>query len=157
VDRYEARVPVATGDSPSAVFARVRDRLLAYDIFPPRIVQAAICPAGPIALGATIVQRIVLGPLALETAVRVIEVWDRAAEGGASQAGFRYVTLQGHPECGVASFEVQASAAGEVTVILGARSWPGSWLTRLGYPFARRFQRRLTEAGLRRLVEAGHG
>jgi hypothetical protein len=144
------------------VFARVRDRLLAYDIFPPRIFRSTICPAGSVTAGATIIQRIVLGPLALEAAVQVIDVWDDVMAGSAGEAGaesrsagFRYVTLQGHPECGVASFEVRISATGEVTILLDARSRAGSWLTRLGRPFARRFQRGLTQAALLRLADAG--
>jgi uncharacterized protein (UPF0548 family) len=159
VDHYQAKARVRPGETPSTVFVRLRDRLLAYDIFPPGIVQATICPAGTIAAGATIIQRIVLGPLALEAAVRVIEVWDRpvasgaGATGGGSVAGFRYVTLRGHPECGVASFEVRVEPSGAVMVLLDARSRPGTWLTRLGRPFARRFQRALTRAALRRLTD----
>jgi uncharacterized protein (UPF0548 family) len=159
VDRYEAPARIGPSDTPSAVFARLRDRVLTYDIFPPHVVQATIWPAGPVTPGATIVQRILCGPLALEAAVRVIEVWDQPLPSGSDTtdrhgtAGFRYVTLQGHPECGVASFEVRTDAAGEVLVILGARSRPGIWATRLGRPFARRFQQAMTRAALRRLVD----
>jgi uncharacterized protein (UPF0548 family) len=160
VDHYEAPARIGPSDTPCGVFTRLRDRLLAYDVFPPSIVQATICPEGRITAGATIVQRILLGPLALEAAVRVIDVWDRVAgesagaPGSVRAAGFRYVTLRGHPECGVASFEVRAQASGEVTVLLDARSRAGTWLTRLGRPFARRFQRAMTQAALRRLADA---
>ena len=153
IDRYAAPVRIRPGESPSAAFARVRDRLLAYDIFPPAHIRYAICPAGPIRAKATIIQRIQLGPLALETAVRVIEAWDRL-EGGVRDAGFSYVTLQGHPERGVASFRVQLAEAGAVTVLIDARSRPGLLLTRLGRPIARALQRGLTRAALRRLAES---
>ena len=158
VDQYEMSARIGPSDTPSDVFARIRDRLLAYDVFPPEIVHATIYPEGRIAAGATIVQRIVFGPLALEAAVRVIDVWDRVTGSSAGEpgsvriAGFRYVTLRGHPECGVASFEVRAGPTGEVTVLLEARSRPGSWRTRLAHPIARRIQRALTEAALRRLA-----
>ena len=75
--------------------------------------------------------------------------------GAVRKAGFRYVTLQGHPECGIASFEVRSGPKGEVTILLDARSRPGSWLTRLGRPFARRFQQTMTRAALRRLADDG--
>jgi uncharacterized protein (UPF0548 family) len=153
VDRYEARVCAWPGERPADTFARVRDRLLAYDIFPPSIVRAAICPSSPITIGATIVQRVRLGPLALEAAVRVYEVWDRS-EGGICEAGFGYLTLQGHPECGAATFEVRLDEAGAVTVVLAARSRPGLLLTRIGRPAARAFQRSVTRAALRRLSES---
>src|SRR5438093_9865428 len=111
IDHYMAEVQLRPGESPPAAFARVRVRLLAYDIFPSAFMRFAICPAGPTRVGATIVQRIQCGPLALEAAVRVIEVWDRQESGG-QEAGFRYVTLQGHPECGIASFRVRVDEAG---------------------------------------------
>jgi uncharacterized protein (UPF0548 family) len=161
IDHYEAPAQARQGETAVDLFARVRARLLAYDIFPPGVVRATICPSGRISAGATIVQHIMLGPLALEAAVRVIDVWDRVCSdaadepGGVRAAGFRYVTLQGHPECGIASFEVRAGPDGEVTVLLDARSRPGTWLTRLGRPFARRFQQAVTRAALRRLTETG--
>ena len=161
VDHYEAAARIGPSETPDAVFARVRDRLMVYDVFPPDVVRAAICPAGRISAGATIVQRIGVGPLALEAAVRVIDVWDRVVgdpngePGAVRKAGFRYVTLRGHPECGIASFEVRAGPTGEVTILLDARSRPGSWLTRLGRPFARRFQQTMTRAALRRLADNG--
>ena len=152
VDHYAAPVRVRPGESASAAFIHVRDRLLAYDVFPPALIRYAICPAGSIRAGATIVQQILLGPIALEMAVRVVDAWDRS-EGGAREAGFSYVTLQGHPERGVATFRVRLDAAGAVTVLIDARSRPGLLLTRLGRPIARGFQRALTRAALRRLAE----
>jgi uncharacterized protein (UPF0548 family) len=139
------------GDDPLVVFDHLRQRLLAYDIFPPQIVHAAIWPPGPIRAGATIVQRVVLGPLGLEAAVRVIDSWDRQLESG-REAGFAYVTLLGHPERGVASFAVRLEAPGRLSVHIEARSQAGLLLTRLGRPLARLFQRSLTRAALRRLV-----
>jgi uncharacterized protein (UPF0548 family) len=76
---------------------------LRYDIFPPTRLRSRVCtPDGIVSIGATIVQRVRLGPVTLETAVRVIE-HQRSAESGR----FAYATLDGHPEQGIASFEVE--------------------------------------------------
>src|SRR5437879_4981611 len=85
IDLYVEEVQLRRGESPPAAFARVRPRLLAYDIFPSALMRFAICPEGPIRVGRTIVQRIQFGPLALEAAVQVIDVWDRQ-EGGGQEA-----------------------------------------------------------------------
>ncbi len=160
VDAYEAQVTIGPEECPLTVYNSLRERLLTYDIFPPNIVHATIYPAGRVAACSTIVQRVVVGPVALEAAVRVIEVWDhpptRDDDGlrGGGSVGFCYVTLEGHPERGVASFEVRLKATGEVTVVMEARSCAGNWITRVGRPFARVFQRALTQAALRRLVDA---
>jgi uncharacterized protein (UPF0548 family) len=144
-------VQLAPGDDPQEVFDRLHRRLLAYDIFPPRLVHAAIWPAGPIRAGVTIVQRVVVGPLGLESAVRVMDSWDRTLEAG-REAGFAYATLPGHPERGVASVAGRLDALGQVRVHLEVRSEAGLLLTRLGRPVARLFQRSLTRAALRRLT-----
>jgi uncharacterized protein (UPF0548 family) len=151
VDHYEAPVPAPAGESPAAVFERVRGRLFGYDIFPPRLIPHAVCPDGCIDVGSTIVQRVMLGPFGLEAAVRVVDAWNRQ-EGAAHEAGFSYVTLEGHPECGVATFRVRLDRSGRVTVLVDARSVPGTRLTRLGRPLARGFQKGITIAGLRRLA-----
>ena|SRR6266851_5645909 len=66
-DVYEAPF---TGD-----FERAVDALLAYKIFAPHRMFAHVCtPDHRVAVGATIVQRVVIRPLSIETAVRVIEV-----------------------------------------------------------------------------------
>ena len=64
------------------------------------------------------------------------------------------MTLRGHPECGVATFQVRLDQDGVVTVVLDVRSEPGLLLTRLGRPFARAFQNAITKAALRRLASA---
>jgi hypothetical protein len=72
IDHYRAQVPVEPGAHAAVVFERFRNRLFAYDIFPPSLVQHAIAPPGSVSEGATIVQRVTLGPLALEIAVRAV-------------------------------------------------------------------------------------
>jgi uncharacterized protein (UPF0548 family) len=152
VDRYVTSVRLRSNESPEAAFARTRARLLAYKIFPPSLLRSATCPEGPIRHEATIIQRFQFGPLALEAAVRVIDVWDRQ-ERGVRDAGFRYVTLQGHPECGIATFRVHQDESGVVTIIIEANSQPGVLVTRLARPISRALQQRATQAALRYLAE----
>ena len=157
IDAYVEQARARPGETPQAVFDRVRSRILGYDIFPPRLVRFVICPGGPAQVGAVIVQRLRLGPLACEMAVRVIDVWDTRAD-GVAEAGFQYVTLRGHPECGIASFGARLEPSGTVTVRIDVRSRPGLLLTQMGRPVARRAQQRLTRAALARLCRpAGPG
>ena len=60
----------------------------------------------------------------------MVDIWDTDA-GGAREAGFRYVTLEGHPERGVASFAVRRNSSGDVQLILDARSQAGTLMARL--------------------------
>lgn len=148
-DRYEAKATMAQGETPRAAIARIRGRLLAYDIFPPSAIRAHLCPSGPIREGTTIVQWARVGLVWIETAVRVIEVWD-----GDSNAGFSYVTLAGHPEKGIATFGVERRGD-EIWLVMTASSRPGTLLTEVGRPLARRMQKRLTRQALQRLSMAG--
>lgn len=151
-DHHEADVKFAASERLDAAFHRLRSRLLSYDIFPPRFLRFVICPRGPVAVGSVIVQRVGFGPIALESAVRVVDVWERQAD-GEQQAGFAYVTLAGHPERGAASFEVRMGRGEKVRLILEARSTPGSVATRLARPLTRSIQLALTRAALRRLTK----
>lgn len=140
------------GQSAEDGFRRVRNRLFAYDIFPSRFMRFILCPPGPITEGNLIVQR--AGPrwLSLESAVRVIEAWNRSSQNG-RLAGFRYATLAGHPEQGWASFEVRLLDGKQVEVVLEARSRAGTFLTKIGRPLVRATQLMATKAALRRLTQ----
>jgi uncharacterized protein (UPF0548 family) len=151
LDRYVGEVRLLPSEDAEAAFKRVRARLFAYDIFPPRLMRFVVCPPGPLSEGALVVQR-VGSRLTVESAVRVVETWDQATDGNQS-AGFRYVTVAGHPERGCASFEVRRTVEGRVHVILEARSRAGNVLTQVGRPVARWAQTRATKAALRRLTE----
>lgn len=120
------------------------ERLLSYRIFPPHRMRARVCtPDARVALGATIVQRVFLGTLSLETAVRVVEL-ERSAEG----ASFAYATTSGHPEQGIASFAVRRQA-GAVQFTAEAWSRAGHWLALLGRPLSRFVQKKLTLEAVR--------
>jgi len=150
VDHYQADVRIGMEHTASATFDRIRNRLFTHDTFPPWLIHHALCPPEPITEGRTIIQRVVLGPMALEMAVRVIAVWDRQ-HGSLHEAGFTYATVEGHAERGVATFQVKWDEGKGVAVLIDARSRPGTLLTRLGRPAARLFQRAITVAALRRL------
>lgn len=150
MDHYQADVPIGTESTASAAFDRIRTRLFTYDMFPPWLIHHALCPPGPITEGTTIIQRVALGPIALEMAVRVIAIWNRQ-HGSLHEAGFTYATVEGHAERGIATFQVNWDEGQRVSVLIDARSLPGTVLTRLGRPAARLFQRAITVAALRRL------
>lgn len=148
VDHYSRDVDLPPGQDADAVFRLLEERLLSYEIFPLRLMRAEVCSEdGRIHEGTTIVQHVALGPIPLEAAVRVVRVW-HSREGDAEEVGFTYATVKGHPERGISTFRIRRSNQDHITFLIDARSTPGSLLTRLTRPFARRFQRRATEAAL---------
>jgi uncharacterized protein (UPF0548 family) len=153
VDHYQAQLSVEPGSAAVAAFERLREQMFAYDIFPRWFARALICPSGRITDGATIVQRVGWGPLVMEMAVRVIDVWDQD-DGLLREAGFRYATIAGHAERGVASFAVRLGDDGHIEILLESRSRPGTRLTALGRPVARLIQRGMTRAALGRLSDS---
>lgn len=74
---------------------------------------------------------------------------------GADAVGFAYGTLPGHVECGeerfVVSFDPETA---EVTYQIAAFSRPATLLTKLGYPLARRLQRRFAWSSARALARS---
>ena len=154
VDVYRRRVRLEEAESPANCFERVRARLFWYDIFPPVLVRHRVLPAGEIQQDAVVVQRFGVAGLFVESATRVVDVWETTEADGAQTAGFAYVTLQGHPERGVATFEVRREGD-EVFVVLTARSVPGTTLTRLAGPVVRLIQRAVTKRAVTRLAGTG--
>jgi uncharacterized protein (UPF0548 family) len=92
--------------------------------------------------GDTIVQRIFVGPLAIEAAVRVIEVFREV-----DRIGFSYVTLEGHVERGVASFFVARGREQQLSFHIESWSTPSA-LTAWLAPVARYFQRKSVHEAL---------
>lgn len=155
LDTYRKPVHIAEGETALTAFERVHRRLLDYDIFPPALVAKLVAPVGPIVRGSTIVQRLGLGVIFVEAATRVVDVWDVVEPSDSSRsAGFAYVTLEGHPERGVATFEVRLEG-NAVFVVLTARSVPGTFLTRMASPLMRAVQRGITSRAIKRLAGAG--
>jgi uncharacterized protein (UPF0548 family) len=154
-DRSSLDLPVSDG-SLDAVFDRAVRALLRYQIFPPWRMQYRVGTTdGNVAEGATIVQRVTFGPIALETAVRVVSVFD-STSGGERKSGFTYATLRGHPERGLATFYVRHElATASLSVVIETWSRPGVWFTRIGRPVARVLQKRMTREALSHF-RAGH-
>jgi uncharacterized protein (UPF0548 family) len=106
--------------------------------------HACVCTSdGVVVVDTTIVQRVVFGPAAIETAVRVIEL-----EWTPDRVSFAYATLQGHPERGVASFAV-IRADSQHRFEVQAWSRPGNLVTMLTRPVSRTLQRRMTREAVR--------
>jgi uncharacterized protein (UPF0548 family) len=90
-------------------------------------------------------------------ACRIVYVVDE--QGPVQRFGFAYGTLPGHAESGEERFTVEwREAAGAVWYDIQAFSRPRQVLARLGYPLARRLQRRFARgsaAAMRRAVVEG--
>ncbi len=103
--------------------------------------------------GTTIVQRVWIGPIRIESAVRVFRIWQRR-DTTLDEVGFSYATLYGHPERGVSTFSVtEHRNMGRITFSIEARSQPGSLVYRIGRPLARRFQQHATKAAMRHMTD----
>ncbi|RYZ01165.1 MAG: DUF1990 family protein [Myxococcales bacterium] len=140
-------VPLLGAEAPGSLVARALAVLLRYDVFPPHRMRHHVCtPDATLRPDALVVQRVIAGPLAVEAAVRVTDVFDERASDG--HAGFSYVTLQGHVERGVATFSVGLDAAGAPTFRIESWSRPGTALLSAARPFLRRMQRRSVHEAL---------
>ena len=151
IDTYSARVVGTPGELPQDLYRRTAERLWSYDIFPRDLMQPTVCSTdGHVVEGAVIVQRVKVGLLVMEAAVRVVRTWHNESI-DTDESGFTYATVAGHPEKGVSSFSV--SRSGEIVEFrVKARSRPGTLLTRMGRPASRAFQRAATRAALRHVA-----
>jgi len=140
--------PIADGPHRRAAVA-----ILGYDIFPPSVGRGVIA-RNPVEVGDTVGlrYRLALG-VEMFFASRVIERFDEQ-RGDTWHTGFTYRTLAGHPELGEETFSVEKNLT-TGTVIVALRSWsrPGILLTKLTSPFARRAQRRSSEAAVDHLMK----
>jgi uncharacterized protein (UPF0548 family) len=75
--------------------------------------------------------------------------------GAVEKVGFAYATLPGHAECGEERFTVEWHRDDDsVWYDILAFSKPGNLLTRLGYPIARRLQRRFAVDSMQAMTKA---
>ena len=159
IDEYATVVPGPFSDpqDAAAAFERVRDRILRLRLFPPQSISLyADTPDARAALGATVVQHFFLGPLAVESGVRIVGLEDRA-DGASRHVSLTWATLKGHPERGIETFSARMDAGGMIHVAIHARSRPGALVVRLASPIARRLQVRLSHQSLALLAKAaGH-
>jgi len=136
---FEAAGALAAG----GLFERAAKRLMDYEIFPSEVLEATCqwrLEGRPLGVGDTILQRIHVlsrrGESRFDLVAgvridrRIDDSWER---------GFRYVTLRGHPERGMATFLVRKDpGTGQVTFLIETVAAPGSWLTWIVRPWARR-------------------
>ena len=128
-DTYSLELSPNDGETDDRLFARATNLLFQYRIYPPHILVSKLCkPDGKMAAGTTIIQRIMLGPVWLEAAVRVTDVTEnKSAESG--RASFTYTTLDGHPERGTACFAIEhESHRHGVVFSIETKSEPGHWM-----------------------------
>jgi len=82
-------------------------------------------------------------------------VWVEPPSETSTRVGFAYGTLRGHAEHGEERFAVRFDpSSGRVDYEISAFSRPAGWLPRLGYPLARRVQRRFAIATADALARA---
>jgi len=150
-EKYSVILGSVSDTADGVLFHRAVDALLAYDVFPPQQMRALVCTSNNrVSMGATIVQRIFLGPIGFEVAVRVVDVFSGEA-GSERRSGFTYATLQGHMEKGISSFIVEQKPGGPVSFSIETRSRPGHWLIRFSGPLARLIQKRANKKALAHL------
>ncbi len=148
-DRFSVTLGSADGQENQDLFDRATKELFAYHIYPPWRMRPTLCGSqGRIAKDGLIVQRILLGPLGVETAVRVVDVFD-VEDKEKRSVGFIYATLPGHPERGEAKFKVSRyRSSGQVTFTIETCSSPGNWLSALVRPLTHFLQKRSNHEAL---------
>jgi uncharacterized protein (UPF0548 family) len=155
-DCYTRSLAAKSADEAALVWTRAADALMRYDIYPPRRMRARVCtPEQRVHPGCLIVQRIIVGPLAMEAAVRVVDVF--ASTSGAPRQGFSYGTLDGHAERGVATFSVEIDPARQVVFKIESWSSPADRLARLMAPLSRCIQQQFTQEALDHFAEVVSG
>lgn len=90
----------------------------------------------PLEVGRTVAVNFRLFGLWWLNAARIVYVLDET-----NRFGFAYGTLPGHVEQGEECFWIEKETNGEIYYHIRAFSKPRFWVTRLGYPLARYFQR----------------
>lgn len=99
-------------------------------------------------LGAVVLLRLGIGPVAIDAPCRVVRVVDET-----DRKGFAYGTLAGHPESGEESFVLTRLQDGTVRFDVVAFSRPHSRIARLGGPLTTAAQRLATRRYLHALDE----
>lgn len=147
VDRHE--FSMGTGRDR---FERTRDALIAWRHFeiPWLSIHGADTPAAQGQVVATLVR---VAGLWFLNPCQV--VYTEFSTHSPDRTAFAYGTLPGHAECGEERFEISFDASTQdVTYTITAFSRPASLLPRLGYPIARRLQRRFAASSAQALRSA---
>ncbi len=147
-DYYFKDFPIV--DNANALFDKLSKDLFQYKIFPASIMKHKVCTeGGTIERDALILQRIKLGPICINTAVKVLEKIQEDTS-DLKRSEFRYGTLLGHPEKGEAWFRLTLNKASRLIKFeMGASSKPGNILSSLGTPISRYLQKTITQLALK--------
>lgn len=122
---------LGTGD---ARFAAAVDAVRTW--VPHRGIGARVHPAGqPVALGATVLIELRLGPLYFVAPDRIVAVTDEPG-----RFGFTYGTLPGHAERGEETFLIERQTDGTVTATVRVDAVPATLPAQLAAPIIRRLQ-----------------
>jgi len=129
----EHRRRLGAGDE---VFARAREAILTWQVQRGAglVVHAA---SDRVEVGTDVVVGLPAGPVLILAPCRVDRVFDSP-----TKAGFRYVTMPGHPELGHEEFVAERDMDDNVDFVVRPVSRPGSVLTWLGLPIGRVIQHR---------------
>ena len=134
-----------------ACFDAACGALRAWRMFPSGWVK--LCwPTAPIAPGTDVAVLARCAGLWWVNACRIVYVIDET--GPPRRFGFAYGTLPTHAERGEERFSIDIGDDGTVWYDLLAFSKPNRWLTRLGYPVARRMQKRFASQSLQAMATA---
>jgi uncharacterized protein (UPF0548 family) len=156
-DKYSVPLMASgLGNDGRELVARASEAILTYNIYPPRHMHARVCtPDERVRADALIIQRIISGPTAVETAVRVTDVFESCSPDRVM--GFSYVTLQGHVERGVATFYISRSPDGALAFNIESWSRPSGPMAMLMTPVTRLMQKRFTREALAYFVSSASG
>ena len=143
------RIELGTGRE---VFTRAKEAVRRWEMFNLGWLQLWT-PAAPIAVGTTVAVLAHVWSIWILNACRIVYVIDDT--GPIDVFGFAYGTLPGHVERGEERFTVQWNHADDsVWYDLLAFSRPNHWLTRLGYLYVRRLQKRFARASQQAMLSA---
>jgi len=133
-------------------FERARQAIFDWQMFRLNWLEPC-CPSQPVK------EDVLVGTLA-----RIFGLWTVnvcrvvyvvAESGDVEKFGFAYGTLPGHAECGEERFTVEWNRDDDsIWYDILAFSKPGHILTRLGYPIARRIQKRFAVDSMQAMVRA---
>ncbi|MFL6161436.1 MAG: DUF1990 family protein [Jatrophihabitantaceae bacterium] len=124
-------------------FRRAGEIILSWDMH--RRAGLRVYPETPRANGgSTVVLGLGIAGAALVIPCRVREAFDEP-----TRIGFNYLTLPGHPECGIEQFQVELAEDDTVRATVTSVSRPGTMLVKLGAPVNRLTQRYLVDRYLK--------
>ena len=143
------RIELGTGRE---VFTRAKEAVRRWEMFNLGWLQLWT-PTAPIAVDTTVAVLAHVWSIWILNACRIVYVMDET--GPMDSFGFAYGTLPGHAERGEERFTVQWHHADDsVWYDILAFSRPNHWLTRFGYLYVRRLQKRFARASQQAMLSA---